>query len=98
MTNLIQKHQNQINKIIRESAISYLAIYGSFARGEQRTNSDIDMLVDFDKPIDLIDLIQTQHKLEDLLQHKVDLITKKGVSPHLRPYIEKDLQVIYEKT
>jgi len=52
--------------------------------------------VEFNKPVGLIHLIRTEHQLEDILKKKVDLITRKGLSKYLRPFVEPDLKVIYE--
>ena len=98
MNQFIQKHHAKIKDFSKKNHISYLGLFGSQARLDSKPGSDVDLLVEFAKPIDLVDLIQTQHKLEDLLNRKVDLITKKGVSPHLKPFIEKNLHVIYERT
>ena len=96
MTNLLKKHQPAINKIAKDSHISYLAVFGSHARGEQKKDSDIDMLVEFNKSVGLLHLIHTEHLLEDTLGKKVDLITKKGLSDRIKPYIQNDLTPIYE--
>lgn len=93
---LFSQHQKQIEAIARKNAISYLALFGSYARGEQKQTSDIDLLVEFSKPVGLIHLIRTEHELGDALNKKVDLITREGLSKHLRPFVEPDLKVIYE--
>lgn len=91
MTNLIQQHQKEIKKICQEEGISYLAIFGSHARGEATDNSDIDMLVEFSKPIGLLKHASVQLKLESLFQRKVDLITKKSLRPNFKKYIQDDI-------
>jgi len=96
--NPLTKHHEVIEKIAKESGISYLAVFGSYARGEQTENSDIDLLVEFSKPVGLLHLINTEHKLEDALGIKVDLITKNGLSKHIRPYIKSDIKTVYETT
>jgi uncharacterized protein len=71
-----------------------VGIFGSYARNEQRPESDLDILVRFEKNINLLDLIGVEIELSDLLGVKVDLVTEQSVLPALRPYIEKDLQLI----
>ncbi len=71
-----------------------VGIFGSYARNEQRPESDLDILVRFEKNLNLLDLIGVELELTDLLGVKVDLITEQSVLPSLRPYIEKDLQLI----
>ena len=94
--NPLAKHQKIIAKLAKENHISYLALFGSHARGEQKKDSDIDLLVEFSKPIGLLHLIHTEHQLEDALGKKVDLITKNGLSKYIKPYIQDDLLTIYE--
>lgn len=97
MTSLIQRHQKALSKLIKEADISYLALFGSHARGEETSESDIDMLVEFSRPVGYFHLIETENKLSDLFNRKVDLVTKGGLSKYLKPYIEKDLTPIYER-
>jgi uncharacterized protein len=92
---LIQNHLTQINKVIKKNDIGYLAVYGSFARGEETPKSDLDLLVSFKDKKSLLDLVGIQQELGDLLGVKVDLITKKGLSKYVKPYIQDDLEVIY---
>ncbi len=95
---LISLHQSQINQICREDGISYLALFGSESRGEARSDSDVDLLVNYSKPVGLFKLYDTQEKFEKILNKKVDLVTVDGLKKQLRPYIEPDLKVLYENT
>ncbi|MBU1130918.1 nucleotidyltransferase family protein [Patescibacteria group bacterium] len=95
MTNIIQKSQNKIDKICQDAGISYLALFGSQARGDERIDSDIDLLVEFKKTPGLISFIHTKQQFESVFDRKVDLVTKNGLSKYLKPYIQNDLQQIY---
>lgn len=95
MTSIVQNSSKNIEKICQESGISYLALFGSQARGDQEINSDVDLLVEFKETPGLVDFIKTKHKFENLFNKKVDLVTKKGLSKHLRTYIYSDLQKLY---
>ena len=97
MTNLIQKHQKTIEKIAKANHISYLALFGSHARGEAKPNSDIDFLIDFNQPKTLFDLANLKISLEDTLKKKVDLTFKDHVKKPLLPYINQDLITLYEQ-
>ena len=92
---IITDHLPALNKIIHENDVEYLALYGSFARGEQKPDSDLDLLVSFKKRKGLFDLIGLQNKLSDLFDVKVDLLTRHSLSKYVKPYIQDDLQVIY---
>ncbi len=87
--------QLNIDLFCQENAIDYLALYGSYARGDQKKDSDVDLLVSFDKSIGLLELIEVEQKLSKLLGKKVDLVTKKGLSRYVRPYITDDLKILY---
>ena len=70
--------------------ISELGIFGSYARGDQNSNSDIDILVDFNDHIG-IRFIKLAHELEDLFHQKVDLVSRRAIKPRYLPFVEKSL-------
>jgi predicted nucleotidyltransferase len=70
--------------------ISELALFGSYARGDNHEHSDIDILVDFNGRIG-IEFISLAHELEDIFQTKVDLVSRKGIKPYYLPFVEKNL-------
>jgi len=89
---------NKILPIIKEYNISYAAIFGSYARGEETKNSDLDLLVSFSKPVSYFDIIEIEEKIAQKVKiKKVDLVTKKALHPAIKKYVDKDLKVIYEK-
>jgi len=71
--------------------LSELGLFGSYARGDQHDQSDIDILVDFDSRIDGFQYIRLAHELEDLFNHKVDVVSRKGIKPAYLPAVEKNL-------
>jgi predicted nucleotidyltransferase len=73
-------------------------LFGSVARNEATQESDIDILVELDhsKPIGMKFFIY-QSDLEELLHKKVDLVTTEGLSHHVKPFIDKDKILIYER-
>jgi len=70
--------------------ISELALFGSYARGDNHEQSDIDILVDFNGSIG-IEFITLAHELEDIFHAKVDLVSRKGIKPRYLPFVEKNL-------
>jgi predicted nucleotidyltransferase len=72
-------------------------LFGSYSREDENTESDIDILVDLDKSVDLFQFISIKLNLEKLLNKKVDLISSNGISPRIRTYIDNDKILIYEK-
>ena len=73
-------------------------LFGSSARNQAGKNSDIDILVELDhsKPIGMKFFVYHQ-ELEELLKVKVDLVSTEGLSKYVRPFIEKDKILIYER-
>jgi predicted nucleotidyltransferase len=69
-----------------------VAVFGSYARGENNKDSDLDLLVEFGVRINLLDLIGLEQDLSEILGVKVDLVTVGGLSPYIKPYVEKDLK------
>jgi predicted nucleotidyltransferase len=65
-------------------------VFGSFARGEQRPSSDIDLLVDLPQEATLLDLIGLKLDLEESLHRPVDIVTPDGLSPYLRERILRE--------
>lgn len=97
MVKVLAQYQFDIDRLIEERNISYLAVFGSHARGDDRPDSDMDFLVEFDKPVGLFHVAGTQLKLQEILGRSVDLVTRAGLNKLIKPYIQDDLQVIYEK-
>ncbi len=67
--------------------LSELGIFGSYVRGEQNEESDIDVLIDYTEAPDLIELIDFEYYLSDNLGIKVDVVTKNGLKPRLKERI-----------
>lgn len=98
MTNLqdIQTTLRQyLPQVQQKYRIRQLGIFGSFVRGEQTENSDIDLLVEFDPNVrfGLLTFCQLENDLSELLKRKVDLVMKDGLKPRLGERILQE--VIY---
>lgn len=95
MKNIIQNCQIEIHQIAKENDIAYLGLFGSYARNQDTSNSDIDLLVKFNSPGSLLRRARVKLKLEKLFNKKVDLVSQNALSPLLKPYIEKEIIAIY---
>ena len=89
-TRALVKHQQRILDLVAEHHASNVRIFGSVARGEARPDSDIDILVDFEKGATLFDLSGLTEKLRELLHFKIDLGDPKSLKPHVQPSVAKD--------
>jgi predicted nucleotidyltransferase len=82
-------------KLLRqEYGVKEIGIFGSFARGEPKRKSDIDVLVDFYNVPDLIKFIELERKLQRLLGKKVDLVRKQAIREELKDSILRELKII----
>lgn len=97
---ILQK--DDISKIVTEyfkdKPVHRVWLFGSYARGDADESSDVDVLVDVDysKPTGW-SYFSWYQDLQDKLDKGVDVVSYKWVNHRLRPYIEKDMVLIYEK-
>lgn len=77
----------KIIPILRKEGVAKAGIFGSFARGEQKKRSDLDLLIQFRGRKSLLDLVGLELELEDKLGRKVDLLTYKSLHPLLKERI-----------
>jgi uncharacterized protein len=73
--------RDMLPELRRRYPIAYLGVFGSWARGEQREGSDLDLLVDFDGPIDLFAYARLQEEIASALGVKIDLVHRAGLKP-----------------
>ena len=76
--------------LLRENGVTRASVFGSVARGETKSGSDIDLLIDFPKGKSLLDFVGLKLDLEDMLGSKVDLVEYDAIKPDLKPYILRD--------
>jgi len=89
--------QNRIDKVCNEQNIVYLGLFGSQSRGDNRRNSDVDLLVDFKETKSYFQLAKVQEELENIFQKKIDLVLKNNIKDILKQNIFKDLKTLYEQ-
>ena len=77
------------NELRRKYRVKELGIFGSYARGEQKKSSDLDILVKFGSGATLFDFIGLGNYLEEKLKIKVDVVSEGGIRPELRSNIVK---------
>ena len=84
---------SQKNILKNKYNVKEIGIFGSYVNGNYNKESDVDILVEFSKPVGLIKFIKLEEYLKDLIGIKVDLVLRDGIKPALRSNILK--QAVY---
>ncbi|MEF9426163.1 MAG: nucleotidyltransferase family protein [Candidatus Mariimomonas ferrooxydans] len=87
----IQQHRVDLKK---QYGVREIGLFGSYVKSEQVENSDVDILVELEKPIGFFKFLELEEYLEKLLGLKVDLITKKALKPTIGRYILNELVIV----
>ena len=96
--NLDKNKIEAINQYFRESPVLRAYLFGSCVRGEADSKSDIDILVELDYSRKIgLRFIQMKLDLEQLLNSKVDLVSSNGLSSYIKPLVDREKLLIYEK-
>ena len=90
---IIQKLKEVKPLLEKEYGILRVGIFGSVARGEAGKGSDIDILIEKERPLPLTKFIRIKLLLEEKLGQRVDLVTSEGLKPEIQKEVEKE--VIY---
>ena len=84
---------NQSQSHLRALGVRRIGLFGSFVRSEQRSDSDIDLLVELEPARKTFDtFMELSFFLEEVLGHKIDLVTVESLSPYLGPYILREVE------
>jgi uncharacterized protein len=88
---IIAEHRDQLRS---EFGVVGIGIFGSVVRGEQGAGSDIDILVEFERPIGFVRFMRLEKRLADLVGMPVDLVTKKALKPHIGKRILQEVRYV----
>lgn len=92
-TNTILRKIEENMSVIRGYGVKRIGIFGSYVKGKQKPDSDIDVIVEFEKGKKTFDnYMELKFFLEELLKNKVDLVISESIKPELKPYILKSVR------
>lgn len=89
-----QRIRENLAELSREYAVSEIGIFGSYARNEQKPDSDLDILVEFSKPVGFVSFMQLEQHLQRLLGVKIDLVTRAALKPHIGARILSEVNYV----
>jgi predicted nucleotidyltransferase len=91
-----QRLFSEIAEFLKSRGATKVAVFGSYVRDEETPKSDIDVIIDFERPMGLLEFIGIQQDLSEKIGFNVDLLTEDGISPYLIKSIKKEMRVLYE--
>lgn len=95
MIDEIRKKLKNIQSELHEKfGVSRIGVFGSYSRGDEKSESDIDILVKFDRDIDIFEFIRLNDFLADYLSKKVDLVTEDAIKPIMKDEIMNEVVYI----
>ena len=83
-------------EILKKYKVKSISLFGSYVRNEQKEDSDIDFLVEFGEGITLFDIVELEDNLSETLGKKVNIVSRRGLSKYIGPYILKEAETIGE--
>ncbi len=91
---LVARIRELLPSLREQYGVRTLEVFGSFVRGEQDENSDLDLLVTFDHPPSLFRYVALENRLSGALGVKVDLVMKDGLKPTIAKHILEEAQPV----
>lgn len=90
MNTAIRDHRDEILRLARAHGARKLRLFGSAARGDDRSDSDLDLLVEMEPGRSLVDHVALKQDLEGLLGCDVDVVTEQSLHPRLRDRVLRE--------
>jgi predicted nucleotidyltransferase len=88
---ILSQHLTQLKK---EYGVEKIGLFGSIVRGEQTTVSDVDILVEFSQAVGMVKFLQLENNLQNLLNTKVDLVTKPALKKYIGQRIMQEVEYV----
>lgn len=93
LTDILAVLRRERAQLFAKYGLKSMAVFGSATRDDFRPDSDVDIMVEFDRPV-AFEFIYLAEELERLVERKVDLVTRSAVKDRYMPYIEPDLKYV----
>ena len=90
----LRRRRDTVLAIAARHGVSQVRVFGSVARGEERPDSDIDLLIDLDDNRGFADYLEFAEEIEKLFGRRVEIVLNRSLSRHFRPYIEAEAQTL----
>jgi len=81
-------------ELAAEYGVASIGVFGSYARNEQRKGSDVDLLVEFSRPVGFVAFMRLEARLQKILGVKVDLVTKNALKPFIGRHILREVVLV----
>ena len=91
---IMSKIRKNMPYIRKKYNVRTLGLFGSYARGDQKNRSDVDILVEFEEPIGLLEFVALERELNELVDEKVDLVMKTALKPRIGKRILEEVVYI----
>ena len=93
---MVQFDRDALAKLCQEHDVLRLRIFGSAARGEERPESDVDLIVDYGSPKGFFELLRLERRLGEFFGRSIDLVTEPGLSPYIRDSVLASASIIFD--
>lgn len=97
MNEQIEQIRDKAIPVFLEFNVSKASIFGSYARGDFTEKSDIDLLIDFEKPVTLVEFFRFKNSLKEILECDVDVVSNRAILSPFKNYILDESIQIYDK-
>ena len=94
---MVQFDRDRLKQLCREFGVERLRVFGSAARGDERPESDVDLIADFRDAKGFFELVDLEDRLSEVFGRPVDLLTEGGISPHMRDAILANAAVLFDE-
>ena len=95
---LAPEYHNKIREYLKDKPVFKAYIFGSYAREDANNDSDIDILLELDYSVHIgLEYVQMKLDIEKILNKSVDLVTERALSKYIKPIVDKEKVLIYER-